>query len=211
MSQPARAKYRTTNWTEYNAALKRRGSLMVWLDAGLRWQASPSGRNGRPTVFRDAAIQFCLTLKCMFGLGLRQATGLAESMLRLARLDWPVPDYSTLCRRQKTLSVAAIADRQATAIIPTRRNAKPWADARAGAKARNEILRTTRKLGRAIWKTWSGHYCRSLVEIKMGCIKRLGERVMARDFDRQVTELQVRSSIFNRFTSLGAPLTVRVG
>lgn len=106
MSKPARTKHCTTNWTEYNAALKRRGSLMIWLDADLQWQTSPSGRNGRPVVFSDAAIQFCLTLKCMFGLGLRQATGLAESLLRLARLDLQVPDYSTLCRRQKTLSIA---------------------------------------------------------------------------------------------------------
>lgn len=49
---------------------------------------------------------------------------------------------------------AAVADRQAAAIIPTRRNAKPWADARAGAQARNEILRATRQFGRAIWKKW---------------------------------------------------------
>ena len=45
----------------------------------------------------------------MFGLGLRQATGLAESFLKLAQLDWNVPDYSTLSRRQKTLSVAITA------------------------------------------------------------------------------------------------------
>lgn len=68
MSKPERAKYRTTNWTEYNAALKRRGSLMVWLDTDLQWQASSTGKTGRPAVFSDAAIQFCLTLKCMFGL-----------------------------------------------------------------------------------------------------------------------------------------------
>ena len=98
MNKPPRAKYRTTNWTEYNAALKRRGSLMVWLDADLQWQAPPTGRTGRPEVFSDAAIQFCLTLKCMFGLGLRQATGLAESLIQLARLDWAVPDYSILNR-----------------------------------------------------------------------------------------------------------------
>jgi len=66
---------------------------MVWLDPELQWQAAPSGRAGRPAVFSDAAIQFCLTLKCMFGLGLRQATGLAESLLKLAQLDWNVPDY----------------------------------------------------------------------------------------------------------------------
>jgi hypothetical protein len=104
----------------------------------------------------------------------------------------------------------AIAHRHATAIIPTRRNAKPWAESRAGARARNEILRATRELGRSIWKKWSGYHRRSLVETKMGCFKRLGERVMARDFERQVTELQVRVSILNRFTQLGTPETVRV-
>jgi IS5 family transposase len=282
---------------------------MVWLDPELAWQAAPSGRSGRPAVFSDAAIQFCLTLKCMFGLGLRQATGLAESLLKLAQLDWAVPDYSTLSRRQETLSMAitarpshgglhmlvdstgvkmlgegewkikkhgaayrrqwrkvhlgvdaqtleiraievtdnaigdapmlphllaqipedellcsvsadgaydtkacheAIAGRQAAAIIPTRKNAKPWAEICAGARARNEILRATQELGRSIWKKWSGYHRRSLVETKMGCFKRLGERVMARDFERQVTELQVRVSILNRFTQLGTPETVRV-
>jgi hypothetical protein len=58
MSKPPRAKYRTTNWTEYNAALKRRGSLMVWLDPDLQWQAGATGRAGRPAVFSEAAIPF---------------------------------------------------------------------------------------------------------------------------------------------------------
>ena len=37
---------------------------------------------------------------------LRQTTDFVESRLRLASLDWKVPDFITLCRRQKTLSVA---------------------------------------------------------------------------------------------------------
>lgn len=44
-------------------------------------------------------------MKVLFGLPLRQATGFVASLLKLAGLDWPVPDYSTLCRRQKTLAV----------------------------------------------------------------------------------------------------------
>ncbi|WP_417921648.1 transposase, partial [Christiangramia marina] len=75
----------------------------------------------------------------------------------------------------------AIAMRAAHAIIPTRKNAKPWKTNRCGADARNEILHTTRRLGRAIWKKWSGYHRRSLVETKMRCFKLLGERVMARD------------------------------
>jgi hypothetical protein len=60
---------------------------MVWLDPELAWQAAPSGRTGWLAVFSDAAIQFCLTLQCMCGLGLRQTTGLAASLLKLAQLD----------------------------------------------------------------------------------------------------------------------------
>ena len=71
-------------------------------------------------------------------------------------------------------------------------------------------MRATRELGRSICKKWSGYHRRSLVETKMGCFKRLGERVMAQDFERQVTELQVWVSIFNRSTQLGTPETVRV-
>jgi hypothetical protein len=104
----------------------------------------------------------------------------------------------------------AIAQRGAQAIIPTRKNGKPWKDQRLGAKARNAILASTRQLGRKIWKKWSGYHRRSLVETKMRCFKLLGERVMARDFDRQVAELQIRAAILNRFTRLGTPTTVAV-
>jgi hypothetical protein len=40
------------------------------------------------------------------------------------------------------------------------------------------------RLGRKIWKKWTGYYRRSIVETKMRWFKLLGERVMARDFDR---------------------------
>lgn len=109
MSKPTRAQYRTTNWPAYNTSHKRRRSLMVWVDPEFAWQAAPSGCAGQPAVFSDAAIQFCLTLKFMFGLGLRQTTGLAESLIKLAQLDWNVPDYSTLSRRQRLLCVAITA------------------------------------------------------------------------------------------------------
>ncbi len=104
----------------------------------------------------------------------------------------------------------AIAKRQAEAVIPTRKNPKPWKENRLGAHVRNEILQATRYLGRTIWKKWSGYHRRSLVETKMRCFKLLGERVMARDFDRQVAELQVRATILNRFSCLGTPTTVRM-
>jgi hypothetical protein len=44
----------------------------------------------------------------------------------------------------------AIAQRGAHAIIPTRKNGKPWKDHRPGAEARNAILHAMRRLGRRI-------------------------------------------------------------
>ena len=44
-------------------------------------------------------------MKVLFGMALRQTTGFVESLLSLIGLDWDVPDFSTLSRRQKTLKV----------------------------------------------------------------------------------------------------------
>ncbi|MCK6372341.1 MAG: IS5/IS1182 family transposase, partial [Gammaproteobacteria bacterium] len=40
MSQPRKPRYRTSNWKQYNASLKARGSLTVWLDKGMCWFAT---------------------------------------------------------------------------------------------------------------------------------------------------------------------------
>ncbi len=79
-------KYRTTNWSKYYAALKSRGSLEVWFDPRIGWFSVPSGRPGRPMRFTDQAIEFCLTLKGLSQLPLRQVTGLTQSLLRLSGL-----------------------------------------------------------------------------------------------------------------------------
>ena len=105
----------------------------------------------------------------------------------------------------------AIADRGAHAVIPPRKNAKPWKTVTTGAVARNEALRASKYLGRALWRRWSEYHRRSRVETKMHCMKLLGQRLMARDFDRQVAELQVRIAVLNRYTALGIPVTEAVG
>ena len=211
----------------------------------------PTGKCGRQPDYSDAAIQTCLTMKVLFGMALRQTTGFVESLLQLVGMDWAVPNFSTLSRRQKTLKVNipcrgsqgpphllidstgirvegegewnarkhrgtkrrvwrrihigideqtleiraaefttsdvgdanmlpelldqippdqqiasvtadgafdtrkghdAIAERGAAAIIPPRRNAKPWQPDTTGAIARNEALRASRRFGRTIWR-----------------------------------------------------------
>ena len=81
----------------------------------MEWFAPKRGRPGRPETVSDAAIQFCLSIKVLFGLALRQTIGMAASLLEMADLDWPVPDFSTLCRRQRTVTIQ----------IPHRRSGGP--------------------------------------------------------------------------------------
>jgi hypothetical protein len=104
----------------------------------------------------------------------------------------------------------AIIDRQATAIIPIRKNGRPWKADCPAAIARNETLRATRHYGRAFWKRWTGYHARSRIEAKMRCLKAFGERIAARDPDRQTAEIQIRIALMNRFSALGMAEIVRV-
>jgi Transposase DDE domain len=49
----------------------------------------------------------------------------------------------------------AIAARCACAVIPSRKNARPWQESTPGAQARRDTVRSTRRLGRTIWRRWS--------------------------------------------------------
>ena len=106
MSRPTCPAHKSRNWSAYNEALKRRGSLAIWVDPEITRAGEPTGKRGRKSDYSDGAIQTCLTVKVLFGMALRPTTGFVESLFRLMGLDWAVPDFSTLRRRQKTLKVA---------------------------------------------------------------------------------------------------------
>jgi Transposase DDE domain len=93
------------NLYDYNAALANRESLSIQFDPETQRPTLPTGKRGRQPVFSDAPVQAFLTLKAVFRLPLPQPTGMVASLLELAGLDWPMPDFSTICRRQKTLTV----------------------------------------------------------------------------------------------------------
>jgi Transposase DDE domain len=98
---------RVTNWAEYDAALRARGSLTVWFtpEAVAAWRAEPrTGRGGQPS-YSALAIATALTLRAVFRLALRQTEGLIGSILALLGLDLAVPDHSTISRRAETLEV----------------------------------------------------------------------------------------------------------
>src|SRR4051794_28399364 len=98
---------RVTNWAEYDAALRQRGSLTVWFteEAVAAWEAEPRTTPSGQPHYSSLAITTALTLKAVFRLALRQTEGLIGSILRLLGLDLSVPDHTTLSRRAETLEV----------------------------------------------------------------------------------------------------------
>src|SRR4051794_11636733 len=100
-------RHRVTNWAEYDAALRARGSLTVWFtpEAVAAWAAAPRTSRGGQASYSDLAITTALTLRAVFRLGLRQTEGLVGSILQLLDLDLAVPDHSTLSRRAATLKL----------------------------------------------------------------------------------------------------------
>jgi hypothetical protein len=84
-----------------------------------------------------------------------------------------------------------------------RKNGKPWKENTPSANVRNETLRATQRLGRAIWKKWSGGNQNALFKL-------LGECVNACLFNSQVAELQIRVALINRFIHLGILTTVAI-
>jgi hypothetical protein len=98
---------RVTNWAEYDAALRQRGSLTVWFteEAVAAWEAEPRTTPGGQPHYSSLAITTALTLKAVFRLALRQTEGLIGSIIGLLGLDLSVPDHTTLSRRAETLEV----------------------------------------------------------------------------------------------------------
>ena len=99
--------YRIRNWKQYNDALVTRGSLTLWVDqASLQaWRYQGPAQQGAQFRYSDTAIECVLTLRAVYHLPLRATEGFARSILGLMGLDLDVPDYTTLCRRSRTLRI----------------------------------------------------------------------------------------------------------
>lgn len=100
--------YRVRNWSEYDAALKQRGSPTFWIDEAVidGWiNDQKSGRRGASKHYSDGAIALMATVQALFNLAGRQTEGFLESLFALMGVDLPVPDHSTLSRRIGKLEV----------------------------------------------------------------------------------------------------------
>jgi transposase len=103
-----KARYRVKNWRDYDAALRQRGDLTVWVTpaAMAAWTPPHNGRRGRPQKYSEIAVETGLMLRLAFGRPWRQTEGMLASILRLLGLDLPVPDHTTFSRRSADLTVA---------------------------------------------------------------------------------------------------------
>jgi transposase len=93
--------FKVTNWAEYEAGLRRRGSLTLWVTESAidDWNAAPRLTPGGQATYSDSAIQTCLMLRSAFKLALRQAEGLMTSVIELLGCELAVPDHTTVSRR----------------------------------------------------------------------------------------------------------------
>jgi hypothetical protein len=90
--------------------LKKRGQVTIWLSAKLLsvWKnLNVIKITFGEQIYPDSIIEFCLLIKNIYHLPLRQTTGFIADLLALQGLkDYCVPDYSTLCRRAKHLKIS---------------------------------------------------------------------------------------------------------
>lgn len=100
-SKRFRAQYRIRNWPQYDAGLRRRGDLTLWLDeaAIAGWSAPRRATPGGQARYSNFAIELVLMLRLVYHLALRQAEGFVSSIFRLLGLALPIPDHTTLSRR----------------------------------------------------------------------------------------------------------------
>lgn len=94
------------NWSHYNHQLKRQASLDLYISSEIFHAYAGPRRPGGIQLYQSALIEACLLVRCYFSLALRQTQGFLESWVRRLGINGTVPDYTTLCRRAKTLTLS---------------------------------------------------------------------------------------------------------
>ena len=82
--------YRIINWSEYNKALKSRGSLTIWIEEDLAESryGKRSEQRRRPYKYPDNCIKILYQLRVVYGLQFRQLEGFVKSLFQLMKLVW---------------------------------------------------------------------------------------------------------------------------
>lgn len=108
MSANDQVQYWVKNWSEYDAALVKRGNVTVWFaeeEVRENGKLEATGKRGGVLQYSDMAIQTLRVLKSVFSLTYRSLEGFGCSLMSLMGLNLRIPDHSHLSRRAKTLNV----------------------------------------------------------------------------------------------------------
>jgi hypothetical protein len=94
----------------------------VWFDdhAVAAWRnTQPAAGPGAPRVYGDLAIECALVFKSVSHPSLRAAQGFLSSVMELRKRTLPIPNYSTVSRRQGVLHVlgSALAQRGSRHVV----------------------------------------------------------------------------------------------
>jgi IS5 family transposase len=159
-------------------------------------------------------------------LAVDEATGEVEAVvLTAAKVDDAavVPELLTQTKTQveqlsadgaydKEKVYQAAADKKVDKItIPPRKDAVLWAETSTAPHPRNANLRRVWEVGSKTWKEERGYHRRSLAETAMFRFKTIfGDRLTAREEQRQKIEVRIKSAALNRMTRLGMPESYRI-
>jgi len=109
-----KTKFKITNWSQYNQALKDRGSITLWLSPEIikSWYQKKHKQKlqGGQFKYSDVAIEAALSIKAAFHLPYRENEGFLESIMRLMKINIDVPDYTCVCRRAAKLDMPELAN-----------------------------------------------------------------------------------------------------
>jgi len=99
--------YRVKNWSEYDQALVKRGSITFWLSEDLEkiWRHTGEKQRGSQFDYSEKAIEIMQMVKNVFHLPNRATEGFLRSVFEMLQMNLPVPDHTTLSRRGKGLKV----------------------------------------------------------------------------------------------------------
>lgn len=109
-----------TNWAKYDAGLRRRGSLTLWVTEEVidGRQAAPRSSRGGQAIYSDLNLEAGLMPRLAFHLPLRQTQGLMACLFELLGVALSVPDHSTLSRRAMSPASVSKACRLPAGPVP---------------------------------------------------------------------------------------------
>jgi hypothetical protein len=158
-------------------------------------------------------MECALVFKSVYHLSLRAAQGFLSSVMELRRLTLPIPDYSTVSRRQTALAVrsALTPSSNPRHVIVDATGLKVYGAGEGWRATRSGILQQIAVHGRSTWRRLSRCTRQSIAENAMFRFQRwFGEHFWARSLATQRVEAAVKCVTLNRMTQLGMPETVRV-